>query len=108
MSVSAIGNASNLGSVGNVSFSGAENTQKNTTAAGGGTSASAVATAAATSSSSNVTTVVTLTDGGTVTTVRNKANEIVSISTTPPTRPASVTASNPSSRASAGGVNLLA
>lgn len=91
MSVTAIGNTSNLGGLESV-----------------GAKAAGTATAAATSSSSNVTTVVTMADGATVTTVRNKANEIVSISTTPATRPPEVAAPQSSSTQHSGGISLLA
>lgn len=62
-------------------------------------------------SSSKVTNVVTMTDGATVTTVRDKAGQIISITTSPPTRPQetySPQSSSPSLAASGGRINLTA
>lgn len=58
--------------------------------------------------SNSKTTVVTMADGATVTTTRDKAGEILSISTTPPTRPPEVSSAKATSGAAGGKVDLTA
>lgn len=109
MSVAAISNIASLAGAGNTSVLAATGVPSGTGAATVGTAkASAASAAAGLSSLSNVTTVVTMADGETVTTVRNKANEIVSISTTPATRPPEIAAAQSSSALPGSKVDLLA
>lgn len=59
-----------------------------------GAAASAGSGSASSSSSGDTTSVVDYPDGSTVTTVRDKAGQVVSITVTPPTTTASASASN--------------
>lgn len=88
MNIAAISSASMAGNVGVV---------HNTGTSTYGQVATTPKPASAVSSSANVTNVVTMTDGATVTTVRDKAGQIVSITTSPPTRPPEITSPKPTS-----------
>ena len=69
---------------------------------------SSLASVLANSNTTTNTTVVTMADGASVTTKRDNAGEIVSISTTPPTRPPEVTGVKAASGVSKEGIDLLA
>ncbi|EKN00871.1 hypothetical protein [Acidocella sp. MX-AZ02] len=72
-----------------------------------GSTSNALASVFNSSTSGDTTNVTTLPDGSTVTTVRDKKGDIVSIATTPRTRPPEPGSASASPSAS-GGINLLA
>lgn len=62
----------------------------------------------ATSAASDKTTIVTMADGETVKTVRNKDNQIVSITTTPATRPPEIKKAEAAAAALSGRIDVTA
>lgn len=62
----------------------------------------------AATAASDKTTIVTMADGETVKTVRNKDNQIVSIATTPATRPPEIKQAEAATAALSGGVDVTA
>lgn len=94
-----IASISALGSSG-----GYEGVQANQTSS----TANSLASVLSNTNTATTTTTVTLTDGATVTTKRDKAGEILSISTSPPTRPSEVLSAKTSSGSSSRGISLLA